>query len=134
MFAALDTDEREIYRNRREPFHIFATPSVNYSEQRGHPADFEVRYRFYKPEEGGRLSGPSWQHYRCDWAYEGDDIAAGIYMIWPEFISEDGSIQPEGSPVPWSGTATMWILIPELRAQIHPEPDPRGRPWLLYGG
>ena len=93
---------------------------MNYAEQRGHPADFEVRYRFFTSGEGGRLSGPSWQHYRCDWAYESDDTAQdGIFMIWPEFLAEDGSIQPEGSPVPWSGDATMWILIPELRERIH---------------
>ena len=93
---------------------------MNYAEIRGHPPDFEVRYRFFTREEGGRISGPPWQHYRCDWAYADDDIsAAGIYMIHPEFTAEDGSILPEGIPVPWSGTATMWILVPEMRAEIH---------------
>ena len=93
---------------------------MNYAEFRRHPADFEVHYRFFTREEGGRTSGPAWQHYRCDWAYAGDDIAqTGIYMIHPEFIAGDGSVLPEGAPVPWSGTATMWVLVPEMRAVLH---------------
>ena len=93
---------------------------MNYAEIRKHQADFEVHYRFFTHEQGGRVSGPPWQHYRCDWAYADDDIAqTGIYMIHPEFVAEDGSIQPEGVPVPWSGTATMWILSPEMRGEIH---------------
>ncbi len=93
---------------------------MNYADLRRHPADFEVRYRFYTPEEGGRQSGPAWQHYRCDWSYEGDDIAqTGIFMVHPEFTAEDGSVRPEGLPVPWSGTATMWVLVPEMRGQVH---------------
>src|SRR5687768_6917942 len=93
---------------------------MNYAELRKHPADFEVRYRFFTQEEGGRISGPAWQHYRCDWAYADDDITeTGIYMIHPEFTAEDGSVLAEGFPVPWSGTATMWILVPEMRAEIH---------------
>ena len=48
---------------------------MNYAELRGHPPDFEVRYRFFTVEEGGRAVGAPWQHYRCDWAYDGDDIS-----------------------------------------------------------
>ena len=93
---------------------------MNYAEARRHPADFEVRYRFLTAAEGGRQTGPPWQHYRCDWAYDGDDISqTGIYMIHPEFLSEDCSVYPEGAPVPWTGSATMWILFPEMRAEIH---------------
>jgi hypothetical protein len=93
---------------------------MGYAEQRGHPPDFEVRYRFFSTAEGGRLSGPSQQHYRCDWAYEGDDASeTGIFMIWPEFMAEDGSIQPEDSQVPLAGIATMWVLVPEMRADVH---------------
>ena len=93
---------------------------MNYAEAQGHPADFEVRYRFYTAEEGGRRTGPAWQYARSDWAYDGDDVAqTGIYMIWPEFMTEDGVVQPEGSPVPWSGLATTWILVPEMRTRVH---------------
>ena len=92
----------------------------SYSKWRQHPADFEVSYRFYTAAEGGRVTGPAFQHYRCDWAYEGDDITkTGIYMIHPEFTAEDGSLVPDEIPVPPSGTATMWVLVPEMRAEIH---------------
>ena len=36
-------------------------------------------------------------------------------MIWPEFLSEDGTILPEGGTVPRSGRANMWIMTPEMR-------------------
>jgi hypothetical protein len=71
---------------------------MNYAEGTQHPPDFEVHYRFYSAAEGGRHSGPPRQHvYRCDWAYDGDDISqTGIYMIWPEFLARDGSVIPDG--------------------------------------
>ena len=87
----------------------------------GWQADFEVRYRFLTSEEGGRRTGPPFQHYRCDWSYEGDDPSKGIYMIYPEFVAEDGSLIPEGVPVPVSGIATMWILSHDMRVQVHRE-------------
>lgn len=92
---------------------------MSYAEHCKNSADFEVRYRFFTSEEGGRVSGPPWQHYRCDWAYADEMGATGIYMIHPEFIAEDGSVLAEGFPVPWAGTATMWIVVPEMRSQIH---------------
>ena len=94
---------------------------MTYAETTGHPADFQVRYRFLSAEEGGRHTGTPFQRYRCDWSYEGDDPLKGIYMIYPEFMAEDGSVFPEGVPVPVSGLATMWILSHDLRVQIHRE-------------
>lgn len=89
-------------------------------EKAGHPADFEVRYRFFRAEEGGLRTGPPFQGYRCDWAYEGDDLAkTGVYMIWPEFLDAEGVPLPDGERVPRSGQASMWILSGELRKQIH---------------
>lgn len=92
---------------------------MSYADRSGHPADFEVRYRFLGSEEGGRTN-PPFQGYRCDWAYEGDDIAlTGIYMIWPEFLTEEGLPLPEGVTVPSFGTVGMWIVNHELRVNIH---------------
>ena len=90
---------------------------MSYGDRLGHPEDFEVRYRFFTPEEGGRFSGPPWQHFRGDWAYADDTDS--LYAIHPEFLSIDGEVLPEGEPVPWEGRASMWILIPERRAEIH---------------
>ena len=84
-----------------------------------HNKDFEVHYRFYTIEEGGRRQ-PACQGYRCDWSYEGDDISkTGGYMIWPEFQNIDGTPIMEGDPVPTSGIAKMWILSPDFRLKIH---------------
>lgn len=93
----------------------------DYYEQRsGHPPDFEVNYRFYTPEELGRRTGPPFQHYRCDWSYDGDDVVrTGIYIIWPEFLAEDGAVIPEGIPVPVSGRASMWIVSHAMRLTVH---------------
>jgi hypothetical protein len=95
---------------------------MSYEERTGHPADFEVRYRILTAEIGGRCTGPPHQNYRCDWAYDGDDISkTGLYMIYPQFLAEDGSVFPEGRPVPVSGLATMWILSHQMRVEVHRE-------------
>ena len=78
---------------------------------------FEVTYRFYSSEEGGRKSAPR-QHVRWDFLYEGDDpVTDGISMVWPEFISESGAVLPEGE-VPVAGQAHMFIVNPE-RVEFH---------------
>jgi len=80
----------------------------------GRSADFEVRYRFLTPGEGGRSSPPR-QHIRFDFLYEGDDPQRdGVFMIWPEFIDDEGHPRPDGE-VPVEGLAHMFILVPEMR-------------------
>ncbi|QHW33228.1 hypothetical protein GZH47_22190 [Paenibacillus rhizovicinus] len=93
---------------------------VSYEEIRNHPPDFRVNYRFYLTEEGGRRNLP-FQGYRSDFSYEGDDIKeTGIYMIHPEFEDELGEVIFEDNiQVPQRGTARMWVLIPEMRSEIH---------------
>ena len=82
--------------------------------------DFEVKYRFFSIDEGGREIGAPFQDYRCDWAYEGDDIKkTGIYMIYPEFVDNDGNVLEKNVQVPAEGFARMWILNKELRKMIH---------------
>lgn len=89
-----------------------------YEEIRGYKPDFVVSYRLYSPSEGGRKV--TYQHLRCDFMYEGDDpVKDGIFMIHPEFIDQDGCPLGEELPVPLEGKATMWVLVPEMRASIH---------------
>ncbi|WP_411347985.1 hypothetical protein [Paenibacillus sp. WLX2291] len=117
----------------------------SYEEVLGYPPDFRVRYRFYSPDEGGRRVLP-WQGYRPDFAYEmpvknvpakqGDTpailerngkyndvppnvILSELYMIHPEFEDEQGAVILQIEPVPSTGTASMWIVIPERRRQVH---------------
>jgi len=92
---------------------------TSYAKKTGHLSDFEVRYRFLTSEEGGRRTGPPFQHYRCDWSYDGDDVSKGIFMIWPEFLADDSSPLPEDTIVPASGLATMWIVSDDMRGQVH---------------
>ena len=76
--------------------------------------DFKVRYRFYSAEEGGRKSLPQ-QGIRSDFWYEHDNhTAKGIFMIWPEFEKEDGTLVKEGKVLP-EGIARMWIVSEDLR-------------------
>ncbi len=88
--------------------------------------DFEVSYRFFSPEEGGR-SIPASQGYRSDWSYEGDDIQK-LYMIWPIFLDEKADIIEPDECVPSEGVAQMFILNDEFRAfhAVRLEPGTRG--------
>lgn len=75
--------------------------------------DFEVEYRFYRPDEGGRTVTPA-QGYRSDWSYEGDKIGkTGIYMIWPIFLTESGDLVEWDQRVSDSGKALMHIVVDE---------------------
>jgi len=87
-----------------------------YETKLKHSADFRVRYKFKTPEDGGRKHLP-FQGLRCDFSYF-DDPAEKIYMIWPEFETENGIILENDKAVPAEGTAQMWVVIPERR-NIH---------------
>ena len=90
-----------------------------YEEIRGFKPDFVVRYRLYSPEEGGRKV--TYQHLRCDFMYEEDSKANNnqIYMIHPEFINENETPIAENIPIPLLGKSFMWVLVPEMRNEIH---------------
>ncbi|KQZ26849.1 hypothetical protein [Duganella sp. Root1480D1] len=82
---------------------------ASYSERSGRAPSFEVEYRFLSADEGGRTLPPH-QHTRWDFLYEGDDAERdGIWMIWPEFISDDRQALPDGV-VPMEGRALMFIV------------------------
>lgn len=69
---------------------------TSYSERSGREPSFEVSYRFLTADEGGRKTPPH-QHTRWDFLYDGDDPSIdSIWMIWPEFITSDRQVLPEG--------------------------------------
>ena len=109
---------------------------MTYQEKTNRVQDFDVRYRFFTNEEGGRETGPPYQGYRCDWSYEGDDIQkTGIYMIWPEFEDKEGKVIPEKTQVLSSGVARMWIVIPEMVEKVHKEKIKIGiKGYFMEGG
>jgi hypothetical protein len=64
-----------------------------YEKKLGHIHDFKVKYRLYKPEEGGRKTGVTYQGIRYDFAYS--DFGTkdfSVHMIWPEFENENGEV------------------------------------------
>lgn len=90
-----------------------------YEQVKNHPQDFDVKYKLYSEEKGGRKV--TFQGLRCDFSYEGDDISKdGIYMIYPEFEDENGDVILDmNKPIQLVCTARMWIVIPEMRNDIH---------------
>jgi hypothetical protein len=84
-----------------------------YKDRFGHLPDFEVTYRLYTADEGGRRT-PAFQRIRWDFVY--DDQPGHGYMIYPEIM--DVALQipfPAETPIPEYGMATMWILAPLSR-------------------
>lgn len=106
-----------------------------YETKSGHPADFRVRYRFYSQEEGGRLHLP-YQGYRSDFWYDyvgGSDNQ--IFMIWPEFENVAGEIIMQNDcPVSISGTARMWIIVPQRRPFHYKNIKPGMIGYFMEGG
>ncbi len=91
----------------------------SYRETRTWGPSFRVRYRFLTPAEGGRHNPPR-QHIRFDFLYDGDDpLKDGISMIWPEFVTPEGDVLPEGD-VPMAGIADMFVVVPD-RLPYHRE-------------
>jgi hypothetical protein len=89
----------------------------SYRERREAGPDFRVYYRFLSEGEGGRKDLP-FQHIRSDFLYEGDDPQTdGIWCIWPEFVSANGTVLLDDQRVPMEGLADMYILNAELRAE-----------------
>lgn len=90
---------------------------LSYRERTGREPDFRVRYRFLSQGEGGRSSLP-FQHIRSDFLYAEDDPSEdGIWCIWPEFLSIDGTVIPENQLVRAEGVADMYVLDVELRSE-----------------
>lgn len=108
---------------------------IPYQERNKRRPDFLVEYRFLKPEEGGRVTLP-YQGYRSDLHYDGEDInKEGIYCIWPEFLTKDGSIfLDENTAIPEQGKAFMWILFFDEMWEYHSKNAIPGRKcWFMEG-
>ena len=82
------------------------------------PEDFQARIRIFTADEGG-LGKPVFNGIRWDFSYMGDE--ANLYMIWPDFFDDDGNSFTSENPLPvdeWL-SARMYVVIPEMRAEIH---------------
>lgn len=94
--------------------------------------DFTVRYRYLGPAEG--IRPPSLQQYtRLEFLYDGDDPQRdGCWIIWPEFLDQDGKPLPKG-PVPNEGTAHMFILNADLRPMHRDRIRVGTKGYMVYG-
>ncbi len=86
----------------------------SYEELLNHGPDFRIRYEFRTPEAGGRPTGTPYQGIRCNLSFP-EESKNHQYMIWPEFEDGEGKIITDQFPVPYTGTARMWIADPKMR-------------------
>lgn len=94
--------------------------SVNSAFQ-GIPDDFEATIGMLRQDEGGRTSAVS-NGIRWDFAYvDGDNEPTNLYMIWPEFLDENGASMSSEVPLPTEKEllSRMPIVVDEMRHKIH---------------
>lgn len=97
--------------------HLFVLESSKPAAQR---YDFEASIRFLSAAEGGHHSAyVAQQLYRSDFRYK--DFSDDLFMIWPTFLSNDGSPFKRGELVNTSKTvnAFMTIIDDKLRVSLH---------------
>lgn len=75
----------------------------------GQSPDFEVEYEIEVDPELSDITIA--QGVRCDFLFDGEDPKVdGVYMIWPEFLDDNGSVIINKKLLPEKkGHATMWI-------------------------
>ena len=102
-------------------------------ERTGRRPDFRVRYEWLLERSGGQRP---LQYMRCDFSYDGDNIHRdGVYGVWPEFEDDCRNPIPEGSPIPSTGFASMWVVSPMMRVDVHRQKARLGRKaYFMAGG
>ncbi|EAQ44817.1 hypothetical protein MED193_21946 [Roseobacter sp. MED193] len=82
--------------------------------------DFEAEITILRVEEGGRTVPPH-NYIRWDFGYAEDNpleprrnLSANIYMIYPNFLNEDGVPIPKGVPLNGTYNAYMHILVRDM--------------------
>ena len=89
--------------------------------QRLYPSDdFEATIRIYSTAEGGRRT-PVFNGIRWDFAYADQPPGDNLYMIHPDFLDDagDSRSRDEMLPVGQQLPARMFILVDEMREQVH---------------
>jgi hypothetical protein len=56
-------------------------------------------------------------------------------MVWPEFEDEGRDAILEGSPIPTTGFASIWIVSPTMRVEVHRQKARTGKKaYFMAGG
>jgi|HubBroStandDraft_5_1064220.scaffolds.fasta_scaffold416383_2 hypothetical protein len=84
------------------------------------PDDFEAVICILGPDEGGRKS-PAYNGMRWDLNYAEETPSENLYMIWPDFVDENGvSLRKDMSlPLGIGLRARMTIVADEMRYRVH---------------
>ena len=62
-------------------------------------SDFNADVTIFTEPQGGR-SSPVRNGIRWDLCYAADDVADGLWQIWPDFLNTDGDSLPDDVPLP----------------------------------
>jgi len=86
----------------------------SYEKRFGRKCDFIVEYDFILDQEDYVVTLS--QGMRSDFCYEKDYRPGPVYMIWPEFESENGEVIDDTEvEVSDHGRARMWVMLEEQR-------------------
>jgi translation elongation factor EF-Tu-like GTPase len=84
------------------------------------PDDFEAVIRIFRADEGGRKT-PARNGIRWDLNYAEESPSKDLYMIWPDFMDENGNSLPKGANLETDVElhARMTIVNDEMRHKVH---------------
>lgn len=94
--------------------------------------DFEAEITILTESEGGRKIPPR-NGIRWDFRYAEDDENT-LFMIWPEFISEDGMLIPEDVALCGTYRARMYVVVDEMKEKIHNQRIKEGVKFYMVEG
>ena len=80
--------------------------------------DFEATITVYPPGPTGRRV-PARNGIRWDLRYRSDP--ANIYMIWPEFVTDEGELISSDVPLIGTYRARMYIVSGDMKDKVHRE-------------
>jgi translation elongation factor EF-Tu-like GTPase len=84
------------------------------------PDDFEAVICILRSDEGGRKT-PARNGIRWDFNYAEEAPSENLYMIWPDFVDENGiSLRKDMNlPLGVGLRARMTIVVDEMRHRVH---------------
>ena len=97
--------------------------------------DFEAKITILTESEGGRSIPPA-NGIRWDFLYAED--AEGelkpLFMIWPEFISDDGLLIPSGIDLCGTYRARMYVVDETMKEKTHNQRIKKGVEFYMVEG
>ena len=97
--------------------------------------DFEARITILSENEGGRSIPPS-NGIRWDFRYaeDAEKEENSLFMIWPEFISDDGLLIPRGVALCGMYRARMYVVDPAMKEKVHNQRIKEGVEFYMVEG